>query len=76
MTRWFVGLCLLISSTALANPGFEKRWIYSSFNLSTPESLTQLEKIMRRGAKVGYNGLLLADGKKLGFKHGRQAKLK
>lgn len=39
------------------------RWVYCSFNLWVDKNVDTLEDIMRRAARAGYTGILLADSK-------------
>lgn len=47
----------------LAAPKLEHRWIYVQTNLQVTANADRLLALMDRGAKVGYNGILLADTK-------------
>ncbi len=40
-----------------------QRWLYLQQNLQVPEHIPKIEAILRRAAKVGYNGVVLADYK-------------
>src|SRR5689334_19125778 len=44
-------------------PRFARRWFYASFNLATDKNADELVALIRRAAKAGYNGLVLADYK-------------
>jgi hypothetical protein len=44
-------------------PDLQDRWVYCSYNLWVDKNLETLEDVMRRAAKSGYNGILLADSK-------------
>src|ERR1044071_10428377 len=39
------------------------RWFYAAQNLQVNENVPKLEELMRRAAKAGYNGMVLADFK-------------
>ena len=41
----------------------EYRWVYLQQNLQVKENLPKIEAILRRAAKSGYNGVVLADYK-------------
>src|SRR5262245_796530 len=56
--------CLLLLAVArLAAIEPRERWVYGAFNLWVDENAARLEALLRRAAKSGYNGLLLADSK-------------
>lgn len=40
-----------------------QRWLYLQQNLQVAENIPKIEQILRRAAKVGYNGVVLADYK-------------
>lgn len=40
-----------------------QRWLYLQQNLQVNENIPKIEQILRRAAKVGYNGVVLADYK-------------
>lgn len=40
-----------------------RRWFYCGYNLLVDENVSRLEALLRRAAKAGYNGVLLADYK-------------
>lgn len=40
-----------------------RRWLYLQQNLQVTENLPKIEALLRRAAKVGYNGVVLADYK-------------
>lgn len=42
---------------------WKKRWVYISNNLYVNENVPKIEEILRRAARVGYNGVLFADYK-------------
>lgn len=55
---------LLLALGATAPPrGVEKLWVYVSFNLQVDENAGKVEALLRRAAKAGYTGALLADFK-------------
>src|SRR5581483_9444774 len=53
------------STAAGDEPGvrYERRWIYGSQNLLVDKNVDTLVALIERGAKAGYNGILLADYK-------------
>ncbi len=60
MARCVLLVLLLLPQEKLS---LEKRWVYCSFNLWVDKNIDTLEAVMRRAAKAGYNGVLLADSK-------------
>ncbi|MES2789026.1 MAG: hypothetical protein V4719_05350 [Planctomycetota bacterium] len=66
--RWFLLLGLLaiyevsVTSSAHGEPP-PRRWLYLQQNLQVAENLPKIEALLRRAAKVGYNGVVLADYK-------------
>ncbi len=56
-------VCGLTTSTARAAEPLELRWVYLQQNLQVAENLPKIEAILRRAAKSGYNGVVLADYK-------------
>ena len=44
-------------------PSLRDRWVYVQTNLLVASNLDKLEPMLRRAAKAGYNGILLADSK-------------
>src|SRR5439155_12714320 len=54
---------MALSAAAANVPRLEKRWVYCSVNLWVDKNLDTLEGVLRRAAKAGYNGVLLADSK-------------
>src|SRR5262245_42476549 len=60
-------LAILALSSAIPNArGAEpvaRRWIYLPMNLQVKENVEKATDILRRGAKAGYNGVVLADYK-------------
>jgi hypothetical protein len=61
--------CFLIITCGLARmplaaaPPLEQRWVYLQQNLQVTENLPKIELMLRRAAKSGYNGVVLADYK-------------
>jgi hypothetical protein len=56
----------VIAATAAAQAGgatYEKRWIYSMHNLQVRESADEVIALIERGAKAGYNGVVISDYK-------------
>lgn len=54
----FVGV-----APALAAPELGRRWVYLPLNFQVAANVDVAEKIMRRAAAAGYNGIVLADFK-------------
>ncbi len=55
-------LCCLQLVTA--DPGsFKRRWFYLATNLQVKKNADDAERLLERAAKVGYNGVVLADYK-------------
>jgi hypothetical protein len=50
-------------STTLADQPLKHRWVYLMTNLQVNENLPKAESLVRRAAKAGYNGIVLADFK-------------
>ncbi len=64
------GLCMTFIVLALLGQGElqavdlpAQRWIYLQQNLQVADNIPKIEAILRRGAKAGYNGVVLADYK-------------
>lgn len=57
--------CLMFfgSTQVPAAEPLEMRWLYLQQNLQVAENLPKIEAILRRAAKSGYNGVVLADYK-------------
>lgn len=55
--------CNLISGVSVAAEPLELRWVYLQQNLQVADNLPKIEGILRRAAKSGYNGVVLADYK-------------
>ena len=58
------GLLVVLIGTLVARadePG--ARWVYLQQNLQVTENLPQIETVLRRAGKAGYNGVVLADYK-------------
>lgn len=53
----------LASHVVCAAEPLEHRWVYLQQNLQVAENLPKIEAILRRAAKSGYNGVVLADYK-------------
>ena len=53
-----IAACAMVATAAAA----EDRFFYASCNFSSGESTDQTINIIKRAAKVGYNGILLAGG--------------
>ncbi|HEX5445448.1 MAG TPA: hypothetical protein VFW87_16600, partial [Pirellulales bacterium] len=56
----FAVLAMLAPSAAAEPPA---RWVYLMTNLQVNDNVPQAETLLRRAAKAGYNGVLLADYK-------------
>jgi hypothetical protein len=56
-------VCGFAQSPAHAAEPLELRWVYLQQNLQVTENLPKIEAILRRAAKSGYNGVVLADYK-------------
>ena len=54
---------IAVSNAALAQEPPPRRWFYASHNLLVDENVDALIGLFERAAKVGYNGVLLADYK-------------
>jgi len=62
VNRLVVGLVFsLVATTHADTPA--RRWFYCGQNLLVDENVSQVESLLRRAAKAGYNGVLLADYK-------------
>ncbi len=59
---WLVVCGSTPNVTHAAEP-LELRWVYLQQNLQVAENLPKIEAILRRAAKSGYNGVVLADYK-------------
>lgn len=53
----------LLNGQCFATEPLDYRWIYLQKNLQVTEDLPAIEQILRRAAKAGYNGVVLADYK-------------
>ena len=64
-TRIFLGLlaCALLLSARAGAMELPDRWVYLQTNLQVDKNAEDVEVLMRRAAKAGYNGFLLADSK-------------
>jgi hypothetical protein len=58
-----IGFAACFPAIASAAEPLERRWIYLQQNLQVTENLPKIESILRRAAKSGYNGVVLADYK-------------
>lgn len=54
---------IFLGITGRASAELPIRWVYLMTNLQVKENLPQLESLLRRAAKAGYNGVVLADYK-------------
>jgi Glycosyl hydrolase family 20, catalytic domain len=69
MSRSFMHLMVLASLGLGAATGadaagkYEKRWVYSMYNLQVSESADEVVRLIDRASKAGYNGVVLADYK-------------
>jgi hypothetical protein len=60
----FVAIALFaVASVARASEPLPLRWLYLSTNLQVNENVPKAEELLRRAAKAGYNGVVLADYK-------------
>ncbi len=61
----FIGLAIIAAAEfASAAPGeLAHRWVYLQVNLQVDENADKAEKILRRAAAAGYNGVVYADFK-------------
>jgi hypothetical protein len=55
-------LCMLVT-TLPAQSTLSKRWVYVSSNLYVDKNVQQLEQLLKRAQKAGYNGVLFTDYK-------------
>jgi hypothetical protein len=62
MRSLIASFCLSITILAQASD-FHERWIYYSCNLAEDKSINAFESVAIRGAKAGYNGIVLDDYK-------------
>ena len=58
-----VGLLVAITPVSAAEPAYDLRWIWCMHNLQVKEQADAVIGIIERAAKVGYNGVVLADYK-------------
>lgn len=67
MRRPIAALALLLLATSVhAGPerlALEKRWVYVATNLLVDKNVDDLEALMKRAAKDGFNGIALNDSK-------------
>ncbi len=56
-----VSLVLLAGTASAAE--LEQRWLYLQHNFQVKENVPKAEALLRRAAKAGYNGIVLADYK-------------
>ena len=59
----FAFLVMTSAANLRAAEPLEMRWLYLQQNLQVTENLPKIEVILRRAAKSGYNGVVLADYK-------------
>ena len=60
----FYGLAISLALLPVsADEKLEQRWLYLQTNLQVAENVPTTEALLRRAAKAGYNGLVLADYK-------------
>jgi hypothetical protein len=61
----FVLLAVLLAGSryGLGADALPRRWVYLQENLQVTENVAKVEGILRRAAKAGYNGIVLADYK-------------
>lgn len=59
----FIIICGLFSRSTRAAEPPTQRWLYLQQNLQVAENIPKIEGWLRRAAKVGYNGVVLADYK-------------
>ena len=58
----FYGLVISLALLPVsADEKLEQRWLYLQTNLQVAENVPTTEALLRRAAKAGYNGLVLAD---------------
>jgi hypothetical protein len=62
VTRFAVAMAFSLTFTSSADAP-ARRWFYCSQNLLVDENVARVEALLRRAAKAGYNGVLLADYK-------------
>src|SRR3954465_2916169 len=48
---------------AQPQPRYDRRWIYAQYNLLVDKNVEEVLSLLERGAKSGYNGMVLADYK-------------
>ena len=82
--RLLVILVVAVQCFAQARAGdkLQQRWLYLQTNLQVAENVEKTESLLRRAAKAGYNGVVLADYKlnildrvpQHYFKHAEQVK--
>ena len=56
-------IALSVNCETRADEALPQRWLYLQQNLQVTENLDKIEQILRRAAKSGYNGVVLADYK-------------
>ena len=63
--RLLVILVVAVQCFAQARAGdkLQQRWLYLQTNLQVAENVEKTESLLRRAAKAGYNGVVLADYK-------------
>lgn len=65
-SSWILAwLCqfVVLSATVEGAAPAQQRWLYLQQNLQVTENIPKVELLLRRAAKVGYNGVVLADYK-------------
>lgn len=63
LAAWLLAVAALLVITGRAAAELPLRWVYLMTNLQVKENLPELETLLRRAAKAGYNGVVLADYK-------------
>jgi hypothetical protein len=58
-----LAVLMLAASAPAQGPAYQDRWFYCSLNLQVEKNADELVKLIERAAKVGYNGVVLADYK-------------
>jgi hypothetical protein len=62
-SAFLLAVAVLLGITGRASAELPVRWLYLMTNLQVKENLPELEALLRRAAKAGYNGVVLADYK-------------
>ena len=67
MNRLLLSLLVLFIGSSLSKaddaPVYQDRWVYVATNLYVPKNVDDLEALIVRAAKAGYNGIVLTDSK-------------